>query len=114
MTSTFTREAALAQPPSLYPEYRSTMLRSPSQPLVRIPQTITETTGPVDCWGRLMGGAFADLTTQHEGVALGRHCQLNGPWSCSGWRLGPSRGYAAFWAHVSSVQILKAMARAAR
>ena len=43
-----------------------------------------------------------------------RHCQLNGPWSCLGWELGPWRDYAAFWAHVSLVQILKARPRAAR
>jgi protocatechuate 3,4-dioxygenase beta subunit len=68
---TFTREDT-GQPPSLHPDYRSTVLRSPSQPLVRIPQTITETSGPAGGWDRLMGGVFADLTTQHKGVALGQ------------------------------------------
>jgi hypothetical protein len=34
--------------PSLFPDYRSTVLRAPSQPFVRIPPTLTETTGPVD------------------------------------------------------------------
>ena len=36
-----------AHPPSLSPEYRSTVLRSPSRPLVPLPQTLTELTGPV-------------------------------------------------------------------
>jgi len=33
-------------PPALVPEYRSTHLRSPQQPLLQIPQTATELTGP--------------------------------------------------------------------
>ena len=72
------REDAMAQPPSLFPEYRSTVLRSPSQPLVRIPQTITETTGPADCWDRLMGAEFADLTRQHQGIAQGQRIVVTG------------------------------------
>jgi protocatechuate 3,4-dioxygenase beta subunit len=73
----FTREDP-GQPASLHPDYRSTALRSPSQPLVRIPQTITETSGPADGWERLMGGAFADLTTQHKAVALGQRIVVTG------------------------------------
>ena len=34
-------------PPALAPEYHSTHLRSPQQPLLQIPQTETELTGPV-------------------------------------------------------------------
>jgi protocatechuate 3,4-dioxygenase beta subunit len=52
--------------------------RSPSQPLVRIPQTLTETTGPADCWERLMGPALADLTTQHAGAPLGQRIIVSG------------------------------------
>jgi protocatechuate 3,4-dioxygenase beta subunit len=74
----FTREDAAAQPPSLFPAYRSTALRSPSRPLVRIPQTLTETSGLSGGWDQLMGGAFADLTTQHEGVALGQRIVVTG------------------------------------
>jgi protocatechuate 3,4-dioxygenase beta subunit len=33
-------------PPALYPEYRSTHLRAPQQPLLHMPQTQTELTGP--------------------------------------------------------------------
>lgn len=34
-------------PPPLYPDYRSTRLRAPQQPLIAMPQTRTECTGPV-------------------------------------------------------------------
>ncbi|MEM6588236.1 MAG: protocatechuate 3,4-dioxygenase subunit beta [Pseudomonadota bacterium] len=34
-------------PPALYPEYRSSRLRSPQRPLIQMPQTRTECTGPV-------------------------------------------------------------------
>jgi protocatechuate 3,4-dioxygenase beta subunit len=65
------------QPPSLYPPYKSTLQRSPSQPLVRIPQTLTETTGPSD-WAALMGPAMADLTTQHSGAPQGQRIIVAG------------------------------------
>lgn len=65
------------QPASLHPPYRSTLLRSPRQPLVRIPQTRTETTGPTQ-WGRLMGGALPDLTTQHAGTPIGQRIIVAG------------------------------------
>jgi len=73
----YTREDAGA-PPSLSPEYRSTVLRAPSQPLVRAPQTLTEVTGPAGCWERLMGPAAADLTTQHKGPPLGQRIVVSG------------------------------------
>jgi len=65
------------QPPSRFPPYASTLARSPSQPLVRIPQTLTETTGPSD-WRRLMGPAMADLTTQHAGAPIGQRIVVSG------------------------------------
>jgi len=34
-------------PPALYTEYRSSRLRSPQHPLLQVPQTLTELTGPV-------------------------------------------------------------------
>ena len=70
LDQTFNGEDA-GQPPSLYPDYRSTQLRSPLQPLVRVPQTITDVTGPAR-WSRLMGTAAADLTTQHEATPIGQ------------------------------------------
>jgi protocatechuate 3,4-dioxygenase beta subunit len=35
------------QPPALAPQYRSSRLRSPRQPLLRLPTTLSEETGPV-------------------------------------------------------------------
>jgi len=35
------------QPPALAPEYRSSRLRSPRQPLLKLPTTLSEETGPV-------------------------------------------------------------------
>jgi protocatechuate 3,4-dioxygenase beta subunit len=76
MPDLYTREDA-AQPPSLHPAYASTVARSPRQPLVRIPQTLTETSGPAD-WDRLMGPAMADLTTQHAGAPIGQRIIVSG------------------------------------
>ena len=77
MPDVYRREDGRAQPPSLYPDYVSTRLRSPREPLVRIPQTLTETTGP-DAWGELMGGAMADLTAQHKGAPQGQRIIVSG------------------------------------
>lgn len=65
-------------PPSFCPEYRSTRARSPRQPLVAIPQTLTETTGPTGCWDKLMGSARADLTTQHKAPPQGQRIVVSG------------------------------------
>jgi protocatechuate 3,4-dioxygenase beta subunit len=72
----YRREDA-GQPPSLAPAYASTVARSPRQPLVRIPQTLTETTGPAD-WSLLMGGALADLTASHAGAPIGQRIIVSG------------------------------------
>jgi protocatechuate 3,4-dioxygenase beta subunit len=74
----FAPEDSAAQPPSLFPTYRSTALRSPSQPLIRIPQTLTKTSGPAGCWDALMGGALADLTRQHPGQPIGQRITVSG------------------------------------
>lgn len=65
------------QPASLHSPYRSTLLRSPRELPVRISQTRTETTGPTQ-WGRLMGGALPDLTTQHAGTPIGQRIIVAG------------------------------------
>ena len=66
------------QPASCVPDYRSTVLRSPRQPLVRIPPTLTETTGPVGEWDRLMGAAMDDLTAHHRAPAQGQRIVVSG------------------------------------
>lgn len=65
-------------PPSLFPDYRSTLLRSPVHAPLRIPQTVTEVTGPTGCWERLMGEAAADLTAQHAGTPIGQRIVVQG------------------------------------
>jgi len=66
------------QPPSLFPPYISTVARSPREKLVRIPHTLTETTGPTGAWDHLMGGAIADLTRQHAGEPIGQRIRISG------------------------------------
>lgn len=63
----YRREDA-GQPPSRFEPYRSTVLRSPSEPLVRLPHTLTEITGPAGTWDALMGPALADLTRHSRGT----------------------------------------------
>jgi protocatechuate 3,4-dioxygenase beta subunit len=66
------------QPPSLYPPYASTLKRSPTQPLVRIPHTLTEVTGPDTDWERLIGPPMLDLTRQHKGEPIGQRIIVSG------------------------------------
>jgi protocatechuate 3,4-dioxygenase, beta subunit len=49
-------------PPFRYPDYRSTVLRSPDKDMVRIVQTLSEVTGPGPAWAEL-SEEDADLTT---------------------------------------------------
>jgi protocatechuate 3,4-dioxygenase, beta subunit len=78
MADIYNREDEAAQPPSLFPAYVSTVRRAPGEPLVRIPQTVTETSGPADCWDDLMGGALADMTKQHKGEPVGQRIIVTG------------------------------------
>lgn len=64
-------------PPSHWPDYRSTVARSPRQAPLAIPQTLTEVTGPGD-WCRLMGPAMLDLTTQHNAAPQGQRIVVTG------------------------------------
>src|SRR5262249_11441401 len=65
------------QPECLHQPYVSSIKRAPSQPFVRIPQTLSEITGPV------FGPEFCDvnafdLTRQHSGEPLGERIVLSG------------------------------------
>jgi protocatechuate 3,4-dioxygenase beta subunit len=58
------------QPPYLYPAYTSSVKRAPSRPLVVIPPTLSETTGPV--FGHeSVRPEDADLTSARGGAPLG-------------------------------------------
>jgi len=71
-------EEAGTQPPSLSPDFVSSRTRAPGQAPIKIPQTLTETTGPGGAWDRLMGPAASDLTQQHKGQPLGERIILSG------------------------------------
>ena len=77
MTDRYTRQDPTAHPPLLHPAYASTVKRAPGHAPVRIPQTLTETTGPT-AWERLMGPAVADLTTLHPGEPIGQRIIVTG------------------------------------
>ncbi len=65
------------QPDYLYPHYRSTVQRAPSRPLVVLPQTLSEITGPVFGYDEI-GGADDDLTRQHDGQPIGERMVVSG------------------------------------
>ncbi len=64
-------------PPYDYPDYVGTRLRAPKHPLVVLPHTLSELTGPV--YGEApMGTLDHDLTRQHEGEPLGERIVVSG------------------------------------
>jgi protocatechuate 3,4-dioxygenase beta subunit len=64
-------------PPYLYPDYRSTQRRGPTSPLLILPHTLSETTGPA--FGEGAVEEFdADLTRQHAGEPLGERIVVTG------------------------------------
>lgn len=66
------------EPPYLYPEYRSTVLRAPGRPLVRLPEEwFHHAAGPA--FGRIpVQQEDADLTRQHNGEPLGERIIIAG------------------------------------
>jgi protocatechuate 3,4-dioxygenase beta subunit len=74
----YMREPEEAQPPLDYPPYKSTALRHPKQPLVYLPQTITEITGPQLGPERVRSEQDADLTAQHAGAPIGERIIVSG------------------------------------
>lgn len=74
----FRRPAEHAQPRNAHDAYRSSIARAPREAPVPIPQTLSEVTGPIGSWERLMGPAVADLTTGHRGEPLGERIVVSG------------------------------------
>lgn len=64
-------------PPANAPAYRATALRHPTRPLVIVPQTLTELTGPVFGPGTI-GPLDHDLTRQHAGEPAGQRIVVEG------------------------------------
>ncbi len=73
----YRRSAAGSQPPHLYEPYRSTILRAPRRPLILLPHTLSEVTGPV--YGHsAVTETDSDLTRQHAGEPLGERIIVTG------------------------------------
>jgi protocatechuate 3,4-dioxygenase beta subunit len=73
----FRRPPANTQPPYLHPPYASTVKRAPTQPLVLLAHSLSETTGPV--FGHsTVRPSDADLTRQHAGAPLGERIIVSG------------------------------------
>jgi protocatechuate 3,4-dioxygenase beta subunit len=64
-------------PPYLYPDYRSTVLRAPSRPLVPAPERLADLSAPV-FGDETVGPADHDLTRQHGGEPLGERIRVTG------------------------------------
>ena len=65
------------QPPYFYPPYASSVKRAPLRPLIAVPQTLSEWTGPV--FGHAdIGLTDADLTRHGQGEPLGERIIVSG------------------------------------
>ena len=71
------RSPAGAHPPLDSPAYNSSRLRAPAQPLMPLPQWLTEVTGPLLGTGRAQA-SDADLTAGHPGEPLGERIFVTG------------------------------------
>jgi protocatechuate 3,4-dioxygenase beta subunit len=76
--ASYLREAPGAHPPLDHEAYKSTRLRHPKQPLIYLPQTITEITGPQLGGERITGPLDHDLTRQHAGEPIGERITVTG------------------------------------
>src|SRR5579871_5619657 len=65
------------QPVRLYEAYKSTLLRTPRRPLIQIPHTLSEVTGPLFGHNPI-GETDNDLTRQHPGEPLGERIVVTG------------------------------------
>jgi protocatechuate 3,4-dioxygenase, beta subunit len=73
----YRKVASGTQPEYLYPSYVSSVKRAPTQPLILLPHTKTEITGPV--FGHsLITETDSDLTKQHAGEPLGERIIVSG------------------------------------
>jgi len=74
----YVREDSDAQPPLDYPPYKSTALRHPREPLVYLPHTITEITGP-QLRGELVDSENDNnLVVGHGGEPIGERITVSG------------------------------------
>jgi len=77
MTFAFPTESLKAFPPRLFPAYASTPKRAPTKPLIIMPHTLTELTGPV--YGHdVVRPGDEDLTKQHKEEPIGERIIVHG------------------------------------
>jgi protocatechuate 3,4-dioxygenase, beta subunit len=73
----YRRPAPGSQPERLHEPYRATIRRNPRRPLIQIPQTLSELTGPL--YGHHpIGETDHDLTRQHPAEPLGERIIVSG------------------------------------
>ena len=73
----FERIRAGTQPEYLHPAYRSSEKRAPTRPLILLPHTLSERTGPV--FGQsAVRATDSDLTAQHPGAPRGERIVVTG------------------------------------
>lgn len=77
ITTVYRREALRDDPPYLHPAYASTRLRAPREPLIVIPQTLSELTGPAFGHGDVRP-EDADLTAHGAGPVIGERIIVHG------------------------------------
>ncbi len=65
------------QPEYLHPAYVSSLTRAPKLPLIALPPTLSETTGP-DLGAEFSDPGAADLTKQHSGEPIGERIVVTG------------------------------------
>jgi protocatechuate 3,4-dioxygenase beta subunit len=73
----YRRPEASSQPDSLYPPYQATLRRAPRQPLIFLPHTLSEVTGPVYGHNEI-SATDSDLTRQHSAEPLGERIIVSG------------------------------------
>jgi protocatechuate 3,4-dioxygenase beta subunit len=73
----YRRDTGGVHPPLLWPAYGSTVPRAPSRPLVYLPHSLTEMTGPAFGTDRV-GPLDHDLTRQHPGEPIGERIIVHG------------------------------------
>src|SRR6202035_1708352 len=73
----YRKPAPGTQPNHVYPPYVSSIKRAPKQPLVTIPVTLSEITGPSFPKEILLPKSF-DLTRHHKGEPLGERIAVSG------------------------------------
>jgi protocatechuate 3,4-dioxygenase, beta subunit len=77
LVTPYRRHPENTQPPLLYPPYGATVPRVPRQPLIVLPHTLSEVTGPVFGHGDIRE-ADNDLTRQHAGEPIGERVIVSG------------------------------------